>query len=224
MNADSWMLLVCLVSIACAAELAALVAAQQPLVWSHRGAGLPQHTGSPARIAPVPHRDVGTLADRVGFCCGPAFAGKRPGCSPPGRSANFGRGRRVRPRTQPHPALCAASGWSPRRVARQPRPNICRAGLPPWSCPYAILAAAAIFLQANWQRLPSRFPIHWGIGGTPDRWAERNWRGVDGPLLAGLHGHRVAARAGLYDRGRISPRTLAETADWTARFRRANLR
>jgi uncharacterized membrane protein len=90
--------------------------------------------------------------------------------------------------------------------------------------PYAMLAAAAIFLQANWQRLPSRFPVHWGIDGTADRWAERNWRGVDGPLLMGfvvialLHvlGYMIADAS---PRGR-----MAETADWTARFRRANLR
>jgi uncharacterized membrane protein len=90
--------------------------------------------------------------------------------------------------------------------------------------PYAMLAAAAIFLQQNWQRLPSRFPVHWGTDGTPDRWAERNWRGVDGPLLMGfvvialLHvlGYMIADAS---PRGR-----MAETADWTARFRRANLR
>jgi hypothetical protein len=90
--------------------------------------------------------------------------------------------------------------------------------------PYAALAGAAIFLHANWQRLPSRFPIHWGLNGTPDRWAERDWRSVDGPLLVGmlvialLHvlGYMIVSGS---PRGR-----MAETADWTARFRRANLR
>jgi hypothetical protein len=90
--------------------------------------------------------------------------------------------------------------------------------------PYAMLAAAAIFLRANWRRLPRRFPVHWGINGTPDQWAERTWRSVDGPLLAGLlviallHvlGYMIVAGS---PHGR-----MAETADWTARFRRANLR
>jgi uncharacterized membrane protein len=90
--------------------------------------------------------------------------------------------------------------------------------------PYAVLAVVAVLLHANWQRLPSRFPIHWGIDGTADRWAERTWRSVDGPLLAGvlvialLHalGYMIVAAS---PRGR-----MAGTADWTARFRRANLR
>jgi hypothetical protein len=90
--------------------------------------------------------------------------------------------------------------------------------------PYAALAGVAIFLHANWQSLPSRFPIHWGLNGTPDRWAERDWRSVDGPLLVGLlviallHllGYMIVAAS---PRGR-----MAETADWTTRFRRANLR
>jgi len=90
--------------------------------------------------------------------------------------------------------------------------------------PYALLAGVGVFLHVNWQRLPSRFPIHWGITGTADRWAERGWRGVDGPLLAGLlviallhvPGAMIVAAS---PRGR-----MAGTAEWTARFRHANLR
>jgi uncharacterized membrane protein len=90
--------------------------------------------------------------------------------------------------------------------------------------PYAILIATVIFLHVNWDRLPARFPVHWGLSGAPDHWAVRTWRGVDGPLLMGflliafLHalGYMVL---------RGSPRARsAETAEWTARFRRANLR
>ncbi|MCW5978918.1 MAG: DUF1648 domain-containing protein [Bryobacteraceae bacterium] len=51
--------------------------------------------------------------------------------------------------------------------------------------PFAILLAAALFLNANWERIPERFPVHWGATGQPDRWAERSVRGVYGPLIFG---------------------------------------
>lgn len=90
--------------------------------------------------------------------------------------------------------------------------------------PYAVLAAAAIFLNANWQRLPGRFPVHWSIDGTADRWAERTWHSVDGPLLAGFLVIVLLQALGFLIAA-ASPRArMPETADWTARFRRANLR
>ncbi len=49
--------------------------------------------------------------------------------------------------------------------------------------PFAILAIAAVFLRENWERIPSRFPIHWGIDGQPNGWNERTAHGVYGPLL-----------------------------------------
>ncbi|MGA7409795.1 MAG: DUF5808 domain-containing protein [Bryobacteraceae bacterium] len=52
--------------------------------------------------------------------------------------------------------------------------------------PFAILTASALFLQANWERIPERFPVHWGANGQPNRWSERNVQGVYGPLLFGL--------------------------------------
>jgi uncharacterized membrane protein len=90
--------------------------------------------------------------------------------------------------------------------------------------PYAVLAATSIFLRANWQRIPERFPVHWGLNGAPDRWAVRTWRGVDGPLLAGaLVIGLMQLLSYLIMTG--SPRArIPEVADWTARFRRANLR
>lgn len=53
------------------------------------------------------------------------------------------------------------------------------------AAPFLTLGAAAVFLHANWNRIPARFPVHWGPGGQPNRWAERNDRGVYGPLLFG---------------------------------------
>jgi uncharacterized membrane protein len=51
--------------------------------------------------------------------------------------------------------------------------------------PFMILGAAAEFLYRNWSRIPGRFPMHWGAGGQPDRWAERSTKGVYGPLFFG---------------------------------------
>jgi uncharacterized membrane protein len=89
--------------------------------------------------------------------------------------------------------------------------------------PLAMLAATALYLHAEWSEIPARFPAHWNIDGTPDRWADRSWRAVYGPLLTGvlvisfmfLVAEAIVHRS---PRGRI-----AGTEAWTARFRRANL-
>jgi len=47
--------------------------------------------------------------------------------------------------------------------------------------PFAVLGAAALYLYLNWNRIPERFPVHWGFNG-PDRWANRTIRGVYGEL------------------------------------------
>lgn len=51
--------------------------------------------------------------------------------------------------------------------------------------PFAILAAAAIFLRMNWARIPEIFPVHWGIDGQPNGWSVRTPMGVYGPLMMG---------------------------------------
>jgi uncharacterized membrane protein len=51
--------------------------------------------------------------------------------------------------------------------------------------PFVILAAAARWLFVNWNRIPARFPVHFGEGGQPNGWAERTTKGVYGPLLFG---------------------------------------
>lgn len=51
--------------------------------------------------------------------------------------------------------------------------------------PFVILGAAAEFLHLNWNRIPARFPVHWGLNGQPNRWVERTTKGVYGPLLFG---------------------------------------
>jgi len=49
--------------------------------------------------------------------------------------------------------------------------------------PLLLLAGAAVYLRANWDSIPIRFPVHWDINGNPNRWANRSFRGVYAPLL-----------------------------------------
>ena len=89
--------------------------------------------------------------------------------------------------------------------------------------PLAMLAATALYLHAEWSEIPARFPAHWHIGGTPDRWVDRSWRTVYGPLLTGavIISFMFLVAAAIVHR---SPRgRVAGTEAWTARFRRANL-
>jgi uncharacterized membrane protein len=61
-----------------------------------------------------------------------------------------------------------------------------RVGLPEWFWltipPLAAPWAAAVWLRAHWQEIPSRFPIHYGTSGA-DRWASRTALHVYGPLI-----------------------------------------
>ena len=89
--------------------------------------------------------------------------------------------------------------------------------------PFTILAAAALYLYLNWSRIPERFPVHWGIDGSPDRWSGRTWQGVYTPLLVGaVHsGFMLLIALGIL---RASPRgRVAANAAATAQFRRAML-
>lgn len=51
--------------------------------------------------------------------------------------------------------------------------------------PFAILLAVAGYLQARWNQIPDRFPVHWGVDGMPNGWSTRTLQGVYGPLLFG---------------------------------------
>jgi uncharacterized membrane protein len=53
--------------------------------------------------------------------------------------------------------------------------------------PFVALAAVAVYLNMHWNDLPQRFPIYWGADGQPNRWANRDWQGVYGPLLLGAY-------------------------------------
>ena len=51
--------------------------------------------------------------------------------------------------------------------------------------PLLLLVAAALYLHANWNSIPIRFPVHWDINENPNRWTDRSFRGVYGSLLFG---------------------------------------
>lgn len=49
------------------------------------------------------------------------------------------------------------------------------------SGPFILLAACAAYVGIHWEEIPTRFAVHWGAGGQPDRWAGRSL--VFSPLL-----------------------------------------
>jgi uncharacterized membrane protein len=55
----------------------------------------------------------------------------------------------------------------------------------PFALPLALLAATAQYLHVHWERIPARYPIHWGADGMPNGWSARTFAGVYGPLLIG---------------------------------------
>lgn len=98
-------------------------------------------------------------------------------------------------------ASLALYGWAKSRVVASDgghrSPDVRRATLihepllPPaawllFAAPVLILAGTALFLDLNWDRIPDRFPVHWGIDGKPDRWAVKSFKGVYGILLIGV--------------------------------------
>lgn len=51
--------------------------------------------------------------------------------------------------------------------------------------PFVPLLVALTILARYWDRLPARFPVHWGWGGRPDRWvAKTPWHVVE-PIMVG---------------------------------------
>lgn len=75
---------------------------------------------------------------------------------------------------------------APPRAIREAEVSRAPERLPRWSLlslpPFAILLGVALYLRSNWDRIPARFPVHWGMNGEPNRWATRTVRGVYGPI------------------------------------------
>lgn len=85
----------------------------------------------------------------------------------------------VAPYSVPHPPAGATSA-----ADREPI-------LPWWGwmlfvLPLVLLGGATYYLADHWDQIPERFAVHFGIDGKPNRWAERSFKGVFGPLLIGL--------------------------------------
>lgn len=89
--------------------------------------------------------------------------------------------------------------------------------------PLAILAGTALYMGANRELLPERIPVHWNLAGEPDRWKEASAGALYGPLAAGatMCLLLLGAAMGIL---KASPRPAGDSAEWTRRFRRANLR
>jgi uncharacterized protein len=51
--------------------------------------------------------------------------------------------------------------------------------------PLVLVMAAALYLWANWSRIPQRFAIHFDAQGNPNGWAFKTVRGAFGPLAFG---------------------------------------
>lgn len=86
---------------------------------------------------------------------------------------------RARARVLPH----AVAPTSIREAETLQRPRRVPGGWPAACGPFALLAAAAGYLWAHWREIPLRFPVHWGLDGTPNRWADRSWTSVYLSLL-----------------------------------------
>jgi uncharacterized membrane protein len=93
----------------------------------------------------------------------------------------FGAFLVARRRTLPHhvePSTQREAELVPRH-ASLPGGMLAQAG------PFALLVAAGFYLALNWQRIPERFPIHWGMDGKPNGWGSKNVLSVFAVLLIG---------------------------------------
>ena len=83
--------------------------------------------------------------------------------------------------TIPH----ATPGSTVREADLRPRRSRLPGGFLLQAGPFLILAAAAVWIGTQWDRLPARFPSHWDLAGAPDAWATRSVAGVFGPSAVG---------------------------------------
>ena len=106
-----------------------------------------------------------------------------------------------------HDAIEAAPSSTPALSGEHHLPGWLAWALPPFAFPLAV----ALYLQAHWDQIPERFPIHWGASGQPNGWAHRTAGGVYGPLLfaAGLMLLMLLLGLAMYYGSRHSPQMLS---------------
>lgn len=90
--------------------------------------------------------------------------------------------------------------------------------------PFVILLIGAIVLAIKWDSIPDRWPIHWGVNGRPDGWANKTLIGVFLPFAAGalmcgfLEALALIVRATAKARTHLSPEAARAVAGLTADF------
>lgn len=81
---------------------------------------------------------------------------------------------------------------------------------------FLILLTAAAVLLFEWERIPERWPVHWGVGGQADIWADKTPLGVLFPLGLGvvicLFMETMAAYTKSHPRSGKDPRVSEEAA------------
>ena len=55
----------------------------------------------------------------------------------------------------------------------------------PYILPFGLFAATAFYLNANWDSIPERFPMHWDATGHANRWSTKSHKSVYGMLVFG---------------------------------------
>lgn len=88
----------------------------------------------------------------------------------------------ARHRTLPYHAEPTAE----REAHLAPRPASLPGGWLAQAGPFAILAGVCLSLAVKWNAIPSRIPIHWGVGGAPDGWAAKSPVSIFGGPLIGF--------------------------------------
>jgi uncharacterized membrane protein len=53
--------------------------------------------------------------------------------------------------------------------------------------PLLVLAATALYLRTNWDRIPETFPVHFDLNGKANDWSHRTFWGVFGPSMLGAY-------------------------------------
>ncbi len=88
------------------------------------------------------------------------------------------------------------SGWKEVRHHAVPSPPIRTAPLTPdgpqmrrlllLAIPaFVLFGVTALYLNAHWNEIPQRFPVHWGANSQPNRWSEKTVLDVYRPLFIG---------------------------------------